>query len=311
MIPSMRVIQGLKTGLCLCLLAGMLFATSSCDDPFIDPFENNDRYFTVFGFLHERETEHTVRVIPVTRHPERIASPTDPQATLDATVTSIDLGTGERHTWQHTLERLDNGNYGHIFRTHFIVQRGHTYRLEVRRSDGVTAAAETTVPNLSAIVPEFGPFHVSADTTVVTQDVVLPGIASPWNIEVLYRLRPAVRIPYERTGERTDDGGWRFTLDLTNDRGFLSSLFGIPSPQVLWEAMGLQIEVLDDQWDPPDGVFDPEVLAQPGRLSNVENGYGFWGSVGLFQLDWPISCEMRDIMGFPPPDDVNNTPPCS
>lgn len=30
-----------------------------------------------------------------------------------------------------------------------------------------------------------------------------------------------------------------------------------------------------DNWDPPDGITDPHVLAHRGTLTNVENGYGF------------------------------------
>ncbi len=30
-----------------------------------------------------------------------------------------------------------------------------------------------------------------------------------------------------------------------------------------------------DDWDPPGGSFDPDVLAHPEMMTNVDNGYGF------------------------------------
>ena len=99
--------------LSLMLMIGLLLATASCDDTFIDPFDNDARYYTIYGFLDVRETEHAVRVIPVTRFPERITSTSGPQSSIDATVTSTDLHTGATIIWRHNLEKLSDGTYGH------------------------------------------------------------------------------------------------------------------------------------------------------------------------------------------------------
>ena len=96
------------------LLIGLLFVTASCDDTFIDPFDNDGQFFTLYGYLDVIQTEHAVRVIPVTRTPEHITSPSDDQATIDAVVTSTDLSTGQKITWQHTLV----GSYEFAFRVH-------------------------------------------------------------------------------------------------------------------------------------------------------------------------------------------------
>ena len=50
----------LKTILTACLLAGLLLAVAACDDTFIDPFDNDERYYTIYGFLDAVETEHAV-----------------------------------------------------------------------------------------------------------------------------------------------------------------------------------------------------------------------------------------------------------
>ncbi|MDX1546822.1 MAG: hypothetical protein R3247_07540 [Rhodothermales bacterium] len=282
----------------------LAIGAAACDDTLIDPFDNDGRIYTVYGFLEEdfEDLRHVVRVIPVTRIPEVITDPADPRGDLDAVVTSTDLATGETHRWTPALERLDDGTYAHLYRSAFFVRRGHTYRLEVTRSDGRRAWAETTVPSPSGIEPVFGA-PVVGPGGAITQEVTLPRVASPWDVTVIYHVggdfsTTPMPVAYGREGTPTDDGGWRFTIHVSRDRGRLSARLGTPVDQVRFPAMGLKIRLLDDQWTPPEGVFDPEVLAQPGALSNVENGYGFWGSIGLFQHDWQLAPELRTLLGF-------------
>ena len=288
----------------------------ACNDGVVDPFDNDGRYFTIYGFLDVLETSHAVRVVPVTRVPQIITEPDDPRAEIDAVVRSTDLTTGEVTRWRHALERLDDGTYGHVFRAAFLVQPGRAYRLEVSRNDGKTASAETRVPYIGeAALFERSPVAFSADSAVVTQDVYMPGVASPWHIETVYLLTNArvdegslngrFFVPYGRAGERTADGGWRLQLTLSADQGPVRAELDAFAQQgvydttvVVLESMGVQIRMLDANWDPPEGVFDPEVLAQPGALSNVENGYGFWGSVGLYRQEWIVPASLSRALGY-------------
>ncbi len=269
---------------CLTLLAG-------CDqDTFIDPFTGQDRYYTIYGFLDETETEHYLRVIPVRRTPEVIEADDAPQAFIDARVFSTDLSTGSRTEWRHILQPLQDGTYAHLYRADFIVVAGRRYRIEVERSDGKISAAETKVPLFgNDTQPQPGPILGEGDS--LYQDVVLPGIVSPADIFISYAppIGAATFVPYGRTGMRTTDGNWQLRINLSQDLRFVRATQG-PS---LIVAVGVQVQVLDNKWDPPSGVFDAEALAQPGVLSNVENGYGFWGSIGYFARDWTVSLNAR------------------
>ena len=89
------------------LVATLALPILCCGTTSIDPIENDSRYFTVFGFLDERETRHAVRVIPITRLAENIVSPTQPQASIDGEVAVTDTRTGVRTRWNHRLERPD------------------------------------------------------------------------------------------------------------------------------------------------------------------------------------------------------------
>ena len=53
----------------------------------------------------------------------------------------------------------------------------------------------------------------------------------------------------------------------------LDQTFGIQFRDVT-----IRLIVANEAWNPPDGEFDPDVLVQPGLLSNVENGFGFVGA---------------------------------
>ena len=107
---------------------------SGCDDTFLDPFENEQRYFTVYGFLDPLQARQTVRVIPVTRFAEDIQGPAEGQAFIDARVYTRDLTDSTSTLWTHELKRLDDGSYIHLYHADFLVQPGHTYRLDVIRN---------------------------------------------------------------------------------------------------------------------------------------------------------------------------------
>lgn len=278
-----------RSWLCGLLLACLL--PLSCDTGTFDPYDNGERYFTLFGYLDERETEHTLRVIPLSRFPAEINDPSEPQASIDGVVTSTDVRTGQVTRWNHRLDRLADGTYGHVFRGRFQVRAGRTYRLEITRNDGTVTAAETTIPRFPVTVPDpdtlFFPYEVSPDSAL-TQVVNLPGIVSPWEIFLDYDLQGRlVRVPYGRSGSRTEDG-WQITVRLNEDAVKMREVLGLdPDARLpLLHAITISVRTLDNAWDPPEGEFDPEILAQPGVLSNVELGYGFWGGIGSYIHTW-------------------------
>ena len=270
----------------------------SCSDTIIDPFENEEQYFTVWGYIDQLSTHHSVRVIPVTRYPESIVNPE--LAEIDAEVYSVDLSTGNRRRWNYHLEQLEDGTYGHIFSSSFIVNSKRSYRLEVVRADGKMSTAETRVPGVvSDTLLIKSPIVWENDSTLVYQDFEIPGIPSPWDINVYYWweggiAKQGVYIPYGRQGERTESGGWRFRANISDDQARVWERVQWAIDRGLLEpgeshgviSMGVQVRILDGNWNPPEGVFDPEVLAQPGVLSNVVNGHGFFGSVGLYSQAW-------------------------
>lgn len=285
---------------------------SGCDDTLIDPFDNEQRYFSVYGYLDMLETEHRIRVVPVSRFAENIESTDGGRGAIDAEVFTTDLVSGDRTQWTHEYAQLDDGTWGHVFKARFIVRPDRTYRLEVIRSDGKMTTAETTVPVIhTATLFEKGPVVFEQDSTVAFQDITIPEISSPWDMTMIYMwsaypINRRMFIPYGRPGIRGEQGGWKMRINLSDDQVAVKEHVrdsferGIPPEATTYAltAMGLQIRILDDKWDPPGGVFDPEVLAQPGAMSNVENGFGFFGSIGLYAEEWNIA-ELSGPLGHP------------
>lgn len=294
------------------VLIGLAGLTTSCSDTTIDPFENEEKYFTIWGYLDQLSSTHSVRVIPVTRFPEVITSSTDDNAQIDAEVYSVDLATGERKRWNHALQELSDGSFGHVFSSQFIVNSKRSYRLEVIRSDGKMTYAETRVPGISSdTLLVKSPLVWENDSTLVYQDFEIPNIPSPWDIDVFYwweggTAKQGVYVPYGRDGERTSTGGWKIRANISEDQQAVWKRVQWAIDRGLLEpngthhlfGMGLQIRILDGNWDPPEGVFDPEVLAQPGVLSNVVGGHGFFGSVGLYVQEWNIEAISKGL-GYP------------
>lgn len=307
--------QSVRFSLGILLVCTLL--TAGCDDTTIDPFQNEERYFSVYGFLDQMETEHAVRVVPITRFAEEITDPTDDAASIDAEVWTTDLTTGARLRWTHHLEHLEDGSWGHVFTARFMVQPGRSYRLEVIRSDGKRAQATTRVPAQRDVnIVERGPIVYLNDSTFFFQDLTIPDIPSPWDLEVLYLWDAGlgtrqIASPYGRQGHRTDQGGWTFQANISDDQVAVRDFARFMIEQGYMQegdphsvtSMGVRVRVLDQAWDPPKGVFDPEVLAQPAAMSNVENGYGFFGSIGVWEDWWRVEEYSRD-WGYIPVLDV-------
>ncbi len=94
-----------------------------------------------------------------------------------------------------------------------------------------------------------------------------------------------MRVPYstKSTNEDTSEG-WEITVNYSVDRAVLNDEIGGLGLRLAGLAM--QVVVLADDWVPPGGVWDPEILSQPGVFSNVNNGFGFVGSAGRFSVEW-------------------------
>jgi hypothetical protein len=291
----------------LLALALALLAVSACTDT-VDPFLDVDRDYTLFGFLDTDTDRQLIRVIPLRR---RLDPP--PPAPLDATVTLTDLTTGAQITLRDSLATLTDSTTGrqedaNLLVADFRPQMGHTYELVVDGPDGKRAVARTTVP--ADIRPSLGAerFGTSFANTI-TQEVLWPGVVrAPVRVEVWYRLHPAahgepfrdVAVDYGRQRGRAEGGGWVVDATYTRDREAVLDQLTAPGLPRLY-AVGMKLSYVSEDWVPPGGIFDMDALIQPGVFSNVEGGFGFFGSVAQLDAQWVLSPRAVEGLGYGSP----------
>jgi hypothetical protein len=282
----------------------LIVVLPGCDETF-SPFVEQERYFTIFGYLDTASDEQMVRVMPLrTNFAARGDEP------LDVEVRTTTVETGDVTVWRDSVVAFDDGSYGHVFIGDLQPIPEWTYVLEVERPDGKTSSARTTVPPATdvQILPPF----VGADGAV--QSIQWSDIPiQPFRVEVWYRFltnpsRPfdQARLVYgfedDKIGDPIGDDGWEVMVTLSADREDALKFAGLPDDaEPYLVGIGMRLTMTDDAWRPPDGIFDPNVIVQPGTFSNVDKGFGFFGSVNQYTVEWLVPEDALETMGYRQP----------
>ena len=296
------------------IAALMLAALSTGCTESVDPIIGTDLPFTIWGFMNAGADTQYVRVYQIA---DRLHI--DTTTSIDAEVSSTDLTTGERREWSYKTIFVDSVTTGHIFWSPFRAEHQHRYRLEVVRSDGSTSSAEATVPsevdfqidvdgNRSAF-----PVQIEGDVpNIVGLRVtyhainVPPALVWPPTAQVHPPVLHSVTVPYDEKLTRIGDR-WTVTVNMVQDTAAVREAFranclitgpGGSAPDIWLRGMEFTAVAADSAWNPPGGVFDPDVLAVPGTMSNVENGYGFMGAGQGIRYVWEPSPEVRLSVGY-------------
>lgn len=276
----------------------LAFLTVACGDTTVDPFIDDNRFFSIYGALDTGAFPQMVRVVPIR---DRIGIG---EAEIDARVTTTAREDGVTIEWSDSLVHFKDGSIGHVFHAPFRPIPGWTYDIAVERSDGATTSAATTIP-----LPPDVRIDAPGGISIISQRVVWHNIDyNPYRVEIYYRfIDPDPRKPFqtalityqgERYGRMTDEG-WEVIIGLLADKQEVVDQLGLvieATPPLV--GIGMRLTMADDQWRPPGGVFDPEVLVQPGTFSNVENGFGFFGSLNQFTAEWTLSSNITRIIGY-------------
>jgi len=286
-------------------IAVAIFATG-CEDQ-VNPFIDEDRFFSVFGFLDTATDTQYLRVVALRKEFADTGA-----AEIDARVFTTERETGRTVEWRDSVITFRDASVGHVFLGDFRPVPGWTYDLVVERSDGIRTEAHTTIPvrtDVDVEAPVFSGPQI-AFQRVTWSDIDAP----PFRVELWYRVagtsprepfRDAVIVyPDEgtRLGQPLADEKWQVVVSLSADREKVNEVLGASSsasPQLF--GVGMRLTMSDEQWRPPDGIFDEEVLVQPGTFSNVERGFGFFGSVNQFTVEWVLSPEATERTGFKAP----------
>jgi hypothetical protein len=139
----------------------------------------------------------------------------------------------------------------------------------------------------------------------MTQSVVWNGIErEPAAIEVWYRfLRSSrgafldIKIDYPTADRNTEEPGWSVQVNLSSDRIKVGE--EVPdAAEALFMGVSMRVVLFADDFVPPGGAFDADVLSEPGTRTNVQNGFGYLGSIGRFDVEWVLDDETIAALGY-------------
>ncbi len=272
---------------CTLAFAGVLLVvcggTLGCAEE-LTPRDHFEQPFSVYGVLSPDLETQSVRVYPLEDFPTLGRA----EALNDITVTSTDLETNESHVWDGFVMVEENGQHEFVFEASFRAAYDRRYRVEVqRRSDGARSFAEVRIPPRATVR--------IADEARGKLNVRIEGEGiQALTPEIEYVVQPAgenvgeqfIPISYRLVDKREQvEGGWQMKIDMVADRWTLQRSYSADTDARLGIAcrvlavLDMRVHALvgDSVWNPPGGVFDPNVLARPGTMENVQNGFGFIG----------------------------------
>lgn len=274
---------------CLPMLALLAMLAAGCEED-VTAVLGTERPFTLFGVLTPQADTQWVRVFPI----ETVLTPAEP-VPLDAEFHSRDLTDGTAHVWRDSLIREENGQYAHVFWSRFTAPFGHRFRLEVSRSDGAATEVEATVPPFAEMIlpPQ------TQTPPALFSVIVPPQVPNLIRIEITYtfRFRSNAEIRRETAlfsydgQQRLTPEGWLLEINVARDvrviREELKRRFPLdPNTPLKIASLEIRMIAANAEWNPPGGIFDPEVLVQPGVMSNVQNGFGFVGAGYRMKETW-------------------------
>lgn len=285
---------------CLKVSLGLLLTASlvSCESNF-EPFAESDLTFTILGFLDTATDVQHVRIVPL----RQVVDRGGPDS-IDARVTTTDLENGEVVVWRDSVIQFADQSYGHVFSAPFRAEPDHRYRIDVERSDGARSSAETRVPQ-RPVDPD-SVYGVENESGVFAP-LFWPGVSRVIDADLSYYVNrmsctsggfpppETAKIAFVRyTGSNMgmiEDNNWRLDMNLRDDRDIVNDTLGFGSIDncvVIYKLL-VRLAVPSEDWEPPGGVWDEELLIQPGTFSNVTGGLGWFGSVARTTVDWQLS----------------------
>ena len=284
-----------------------VFALAGCETT-LEPFAESDISFTILGYLDTDLDTQRVRISPL----RAVVDRGGPEP-IDALVTTTDLTSGHSVEWVEEAALLTDSSYGHIFWAPFAAEPGHTYQIVVERSDGARAIARTTVPERPSHADSvFGALNESGGFA----PLYWPGVKRVIDVDVEYSVtRTSCDSPTFAPDRArsvffryTDDdlgslegSNWRIDLELLDHQRVIFSKLDINTPDQCVAIYGLWVRLAtpSSDWEPPGGIWDQDVLIQPGTFSNVEGGLGWFGSVARTTVNWQLSMiALRDLLYY-------------
>lgn len=277
-IASRVLVRCSISAICYLLLAAGL---SGCNEDLVAR-EHYEAPFSIYGVLSPQLDTQSIRVYPVEDF-LTLGSP----SRLEADVFSIDVETDERATWRDSVVVDPKGQFGHIYWAPFRAAYGHRYRVEViRRSDGARSSAEVRVPDQPEITMLEEENAGSVRILIHGDD--FRALKPEAEYKVSKPAGPVLTYPVSYQGlEEKTNAGWQVNVKMVVDAYDINFLYNGDAGTlggscrldfVHLESFRFLVLIGDTAWDPPGGMFNPDLISNPNILRNVNNGFGFLGA---------------------------------
>ncbi len=256
-------------------------------EPF-SPFEESDRYFSVYGWLDMRKEVQIVRVIPVRQTP---ALP----RRIDARVQVRDQMSGEMTVWTDSL--VEGTPPAFLFYRRFLPRPGHRYRLEVSNTMGRTTVLEVLLPPRPEVhIPNT--WHEDAHGRLFQEVIVYHPEGVFEAAEVRYRvsdgIEPApreIRIPYPELRWHEGKEETVLTLAWELDRQKMLEQLGMSdSSRIVLHNVQLVLTLVDPLWDRYRSTGE-----QP---STTRNGFGVVAGITRYDTTWLPPQAVADSLNY-------------
>ena len=285
----MRASLALRTFL---LLAALVLV--GCEEEIAAP-PGLQAYYTLWGAFDPLAEQQAIRVIPIT-DTVGLGSATP----LPITVTSVDIVSGVETPWRDSVVTFANQSVGHIYVADLQPAFGSRHVFRVVSAEGTETSALVSVPPLIEPIRQTPITGVGVAYPYLWIDAPrLNNVRATYLIETQECIPGTVERPPPLSMAQPVEFGWQTTLRLSEEDSEIITQYQVlneyEGPLALKEIT-LTAEVASEDWRPPGGTFDPEILVEPGTLSNVTNGFGFIGAAYTVSVSWR-----------PTPDELNRT----
>ena len=268
---------------CLLLLALTTIMVYHGCDASLDPIQENDQYYSIFGYLDASADTQFVR-IELLRDSMFTGAPSN----INAEVTLTNTTTGQSSRMQDSVFSYADGK-AHNYYTTMDIEPNEMYRLEVNGQGG-SSSAEVQIPGTF-------PKPVLVDDPEIGLYVEVKNIDRLVGVKLIYNScvnciceappppPPCPEDPFIREMDfyylpdttNFSSQEVRVPIDSLDDREVIAEEYP-PSRDFTITNYELMVAAGTDQW--PDFMnLSDEALAIPDVASNVEGGTGFLGGI--------------------------------
>jgi len=278
----------------------LLLVSTGCEEA-VDPVLETDEAFSLYGFLDPSSDIQAVRVFTI----DGVLQDSSP-APLDAQVKTINRNSGEEIIWRDSVITYRDHSIGHVFYARFKAEHDTPYVLTATGSDGRTTSVDIRTPPDGIATID----NIFSTRSQVVVEMIWSNVPRVIQAEVSYFVSVPFPDGTDTTTVRVDiksgrvsensDGTWGVSILPSADIGVIFSALQLQPglATVFLDNIEVRAFVTSDDWESPVGVFDPELLVQPGTFSNVTDGFGFVGGGYFDSFEFQLTDQVARDAGF-------------